>query len=296
MASHPSDGETEEMLRMTFLEHLSELRARIIKALLGFAAAFAVSLTFTYPLWTFVSTPAAQALRSLGYPEELYVFDPMDAFQIIYVKLPIVCAIFLASPWVLYQVWAFIAPGLYRHERRWAGPVLIGSSGLFISGGVFAYFFAFRYGLTFLLGIAKLQGLRTAVPIDVYFQLFVNVVLSVGVIFELPVVVFLLTALRVVTPGFLMRQSRYAILAIFILAAIITPSTDVFNLVLFAAPMCVLYYLGVLASYLFTLRRDGQPFPWRGLLIVAGGALAAGGGAWAFVEYRRRSREARHKR
>ena len=233
--------EPEEMERMTFVEHLGELRSRLVKALLGLAVAFAVSLTFTDPLWQFICRPAAQALRSLGYPPQLYVFDPMDGFQIIWVKLPIVWAIFLASPWVLYQLWAFIAPGLYRHERRWAGPLLIGSSGLFILGGIFAYFVVFRYGLTFLLSIAKGNFVVPMVPMDIYFERFVDVVLGVGVLFELPVLIFLLTALRIVTPRWLLRHSRYAILAIFILAAVITSSTDVFNLMLFAVPMCLLF-------------------------------------------------------
>ena len=283
-------ADEEDMLRMSFVEHLTELRSRLIKMLFGIAVAFAVSLTFTDPLWRFVREPAAEALKSLGYSPELHVFDPMDAFQIVWFKLPVVWAIFLASPWVLYQVWAFISPGLYRNERRWAGPLLIGSSGLFILGGVFAYFVVFRYGLTFLLGIAKLEGLQTTVPIDIYFQLFVDVLLGVGVIFELPVVVFLLTVLRIVTPGFLLRQSRYAVLAIFILAAVVTPSTDVFNLVLFAVPMCLLFYAGVFASYLFALRRDGLPFPWKPVLLVTGGALALGGAAWGVASLRRKPR------
>jgi sec-independent protein translocase protein TatC len=282
--------EDEEMLRMSFAGHLTELRARIIKALLGLAAAFAISLTFTDPLWRFICRPAADALRSLGYPPQLYVFDPMDSFQVIWVKLPVVWAIFLGSPWVLYQLWAFIAPGLYRHERRWAAPLIIGSSGLFILGGVFAYLVIFPYGLTFLLGIARSEFVIPQVPLDIYFQTFVNVVLGVAVVFELPVLVFLLTVLGVVTPRFLVRQSRYAILAIFILAAVVTPSTDVVNLLLFAAPMCLLFYLGVFAGYLFTLRRERRPFPWRPVSIIAGGAAAAGGATWAIVHARRRSR------
>lgn len=278
----------EELLRMSFVEHLTELRVRLIRALLGLAAAFAVSLTFTDWLWRFVQRPAAQALLAAGFPDKLCVFDPMDAFQIVWFKLPVVCAIFLGAPWVLYQLWAFIAPALYRNERRWAGPLLVGSSGLFILGGVFAYTVLFRYGLTFLLGIAKAQGLVAQVPVDVYFNLFVDVVLGVGIVFELPVVIFLLTTLGVVTPRFLMRHSRYAILAIFIVAAVVTPSTDVFNLILFATPMCLLFYLGVLVSYLWLLRRDGGAFPWRPALLVAGGAAAAGGAVWAVDRYWRR--------
>jgi sec-independent protein translocase protein TatC len=284
----PSHREEEEMARMPLMEHLSELRTRLIKALLGLAAAYVLSLTFTDPLWRFVCGPAAQALRALGYPPQLYVFDPMDGFQIIWVKLPVVWAIFLASPWVLYQLWRFIAPGLYRHERRWAGPLLVGSSGLFILGGVFAYLVVFRYGLTFLLGIARANFVVPMVPMDIYFERFVDVVLGVGILFELPVVIFLLTALGVVTPGFLARHSRYAVLVIFLLAAVVTPSTDVFNLMLFATPMCVLFYAGVLVSYLALLRREGGRFPWGGALWVAGGAAAAGGGAWAWSRCRRR--------
>jgi sec-independent protein translocase protein TatC len=280
--------EDEELLRMSFVEHLTELRARLIRALLGLGAAFAISLTFTDPLWKLVQHPAAQALRAAGFPPQLFVFDPMDAFQIIWVKLPVVCAIFLGAPWVLYQLWAFIAPGLYRHERRWAGPLLVGSSGLFIMGGVFAYLVVFRFGLTFLLAIAKSQGLISQVPIDLYFNLFVDVVLGVGIVFEMPVVIFLLTALGVVTPGFLLRHSRYAILAIFIVAAVVTPSTDVFNLILFATPMCVLFYLGVFVSYLFLLRREGRPFPWGPVLWIAGGAAAIGGSVWAVERHRHR--------
>jgi sec-independent protein translocase protein TatC len=286
----PSGHPDEDESRMSFFEHLTELRARLLKALLGLAVAYAISLTFTDPLWRFVCRPAAQALQSLGYPPQLYVFDPMDAFQIIWVKLPIVWAIFLASPWVLYQLWAFLAPGLYRHERRWVGPVLVGSSALFIAGGIFAYFVVFRYGLTFLLSIGKGNFVVPMVSMDIYFERFVDVVLGVGVLFELPVVIFLLTALGVVTPGFLIRHSRYAILAVFLLAAVITPSSDVFNLMLFAIPMCVLFFAGVFASYLLTLRRQGRSFPWRPAIWIAAGMALAGGGAWTFYQYRHRRR------
>ena len=280
-----SDNE-DEMLRMSFVEHLTELRARLLRALLGLAVAYVVSLTFTDPLWRFVCRPAAQALQALGYPPQLYVLDPVDGFQIIWVKLPIVWAIFLASPWVLYQLWAFIAPGLYRHERRWAGPLLVGSSGLFILGGVFAYFVVFRYGLTFLLSIAKGNYVVPMVPMDIYFDRFVDVVLGVGILFELPVLIFLLTGLGLVTPGFLFRHSRYAIMAIVILVAVVTPTTDMFNLVLFATPMCLLFFLGVFASYILTLRREHRPFPWKPIIWITSGAAAVGGGVWAINRYR----------
>ena len=268
------------MLRMSFLEHLEELRSRIIRALIGIGVAFVLSLTFTSELWSFVCQPAVTALKTLGYTPSLVQITPMESFNVIWVKLPILCSIFLASPWILYQVWAFIAPGLYRRERRWAAPFVLCSAGLFILGGVFAYFVAFRFGLTFLLSIGRGNYVTPMVSITEYFDLFVNVILGVGLVFELPVLIFFLSLLRIVTPGFLINNSRYAILLIFVVAAIVTPTPDVFNLMLFATPMVLLFYVGIFASYLLLLEREGRRFPWRkaitiviAVLLLLSGAL-----------------------
>jgi len=256
------------MLRMSFLEHLEELRSRIIRALMGVAVAFVLSIAFTSPLWNVIKAPAAAALKSLGYPPELYANDPMEQFNIIWFKLPVVCAIFIACPWIFYQIWAFIAPGLYRRERRWAVPFVLTSAGLFIMGGLFAYFVAFRFALTFLLGIGQNMGVRPLVTISHYFDLFVDVMLGIGLVFELPILIFFLILLRIVTPKFLINHSRYAILAIFIIAAIVTPTPDVFNMMLFALPMCMLFYVGVFAGYLLVLRRENRRFPWRKAMTI----------------------------
>ena len=256
------DGEEDGMLRMSFLEHLQELRSRIIRAVAGVGVAFIVSLTYTDRLWAFVCQPAVSALRTLGYRPTLVQIEPMESFQIIWVKLPILCSLFLASPWVLYQVWAFISPGLYKRERRWAVPFVVCSAGLFILGGLFAYFVAFRYGLTFLLSIGRGNYVEPMVSIQYYFDLFVNVVLGVGLVFEMPIIIFFLTLIRVVSPAFLVRHSRYAILAIFIIAAVVTPTPDVFNMMLFATPMCILFYVGIFAGYLVVLHREHRQFPW----------------------------------
>jgi sec-independent protein translocase protein TatC len=129
------------MLRMSFLGHLEELRSRIIRALMGVAVAFVASLTYTNALWDFVCQPAVAALKTLGYKEQnLVQIEPMEAFNVIWFKLPVLCAIFLSSPWILYQVWAFISPGLYRRERKWAAPFVLGTAGLFIIGR-FCFFF-----------------------------------------------------------------------------------------------------------------------------------------------------------
>jgi sec-independent protein translocase protein TatC len=273
----PKDPEPEEepdhdedgMLRMSFLEHLDELRTRIIRSLAGVGVAFALSLFFANQLWLIVSAPAVDALKQIGMADpRLAQIAPMEVFNIVWVKLPILTAIFLASPWVLYQVWGFIAPGLYKKERRWSAPFVISSAGLFILGGFFAYFVAFRFGLVFLLGIGRDIRIMPVVSVTEYFDLFVNVTLGVGLVFELPVLIFFLTLLRIVTPGFLVRNSRYAILIIVIIAAIVTPTPDVFNLMLFAVPMCLLYFVGIFAGYLLVLSREGKRFPWRVVLYV----------------------------
>lgn len=264
------DDEEEGMLRMSFLEHLEELRSRIIRALAGIGVAFVVSLVFANELWVIVSQPATKALTDLGFPPNLIITKPMETFSIVWVKLPLLASIFLASPWILYQVWAFIAPGLYRRERRWASPFVLASAGLFITGGLFAYFVVFRFGLTFLLGIGKGINIQPYVTITDYFDLFVNITLGVGLVFELPVLIFFLTLLRIVSPGFLLRHSRYAILAIVIIAAVVTPTPDVFNMMLFAVPMLVLFFIGVLASYLLVLHREERAFPWKKTLYIVG--------------------------
>src|ERR1035441_9063129 len=276
-----ADDEEDGMLRMSFLDHLQELRSRIIKSLLGLVVAFLICLTFSNAVWNVVSQPAVAALTTLGVkPPLLHTITPMEGFNVIWFWMPVLCSIFVASPWILYQVWAFIAPGLYKRERRFAAPFILSSAGLFLAGGAFAYFVVFRYALTFLMGIGMGNGVEPVVSVTSYFELFVNVMLGVALVFEMPILIFFLTLLRLASPGFLLRHSRYAILAIFIIAAIVTPTPDVFNLMLFAVPMCGLFFIGIFASYLLVLHREGRAFPWRivgpvvlGVLLLLGLAL-----------------------
>lgn len=292
----PEDDEEDEdeegMLRMSFLDHLEELRSRLIKAIVGLVVAYGLCLIFAGKLWEIVSEPAAAALRAIGAKPNLAQLAPMDGFLVVYFKLPLLAALFIASPWILWQVWAFVAPGLYKKERRLAAPFVLSTAGLFIAGGCFAYFVAFRFGLAFLLGIGINFGetngakIEPVVSIIDYFDLFVNVMLGIGVTFELPVLIFFLTMLRVVTPGFLIEHSRYAILAITILAAFITPTPDIVNLLIFAVPMILLYFIGVFAGYLLVLSREGRRFPWHIVLFVLLGILASVGAVvYALVTY-----------
>ncbi len=288
----PSDEEDEEddeergMLRMSFMEHLEELRSRLLRAIGGVIVAFILSIGFCKDLWNVVSAPAVTALKYLGInPPNLTAITPMEQFNVIYLKLPLLVSIFVGSPWIFYQVWAFISPGLYKREKKWAIPFIFCTAGLFITGGCFAYFVAFRYGLEFLLGIGRDVHVTPFVSINEYFDLFVNVTLGVGLVFEMPVIIFFLTLLRLASPRFLLRHSRYAILAITVIAAVVTPTPDVFNMMLFAVPMVLLFFVGLFASYLLVLRREGKKFPWGKIVIGTAILVMLIGGTIALLVY-----------
>src|SRR5215471_3252134 len=274
----PEDNEGDEeegMLRMSFMEHLEELRSRIIKALYGFGLIFLVCVIFSNYLFKIVERPGLIALKNTGNPKAGFIaIDPMEQFSIIWVWTPVVAALFLGSARLLWQVWSFISPGLYQRAKKWAVPLVLSTAGLFILGGVFGYFVAFPYGMSFLFGLGGFADVTPMITIDNYFDKFVDVMLGIGLVFELPVLIFMLSLLRVVSPSFLLNNSRYAILAIVIVAAIVTPTPDVFNLMLFAVPMCMLFFLGIFASYLLVLRREHRRFPWKAFLTWVAIAVA----------------------
>jgi len=280
--------EQEQLSSMSILGHLEELRSRLLKCVGGIAVAVLISFTFTDPLWNFVTQPAKAALIAAGQPPLLMQTESTEVMSVIWFKLPLVSATFLASPWVLYQLWAFITPGLYRHERRWATPFILTSAGLFLAGGLFGYFVAFRYGLAFLLSVGKGRDVTPGITVTDYFDKFVNVILGVGISFELPVLIVLLVLLRIATPKFLLLHSRYAILVIVAVAAVITPTTDPFNMFLVAGPICALFFVGVGAAYLVTLRREDHGISNTTLVVGAGGTLALAGGYWWLVRARYR--------
>jgi sec-independent protein translocase protein TatC len=271
---------------MSFMEHLEDLRSVILRSLGGVIVAFVAAFLFAKQIWDIVSAPAVSALKTLGVkPPNLAQLSPMEFFNVVYIKLPLLVAVFIGSPWIFYQIWSFISPGLYKREKRWAVPFILATAGLFIIGGLFAYFVAFRYGLVFLLGMGLDSHVSSVVSIDTYFDLFVNVTLGVGLVFEMPVIIFFLTLLRVASPRFLLRHSRYAILAITIIAAIVTPTPDAFNMTLFTIPMIALYFLGLFASYLLVLRREGKKFPWWIVWLVILGVLLIAAGIVAMLVY-----------
>lgn len=234
----------EELSRMSLLEHLEELRRRILRSLAAIAIAFIVSWFAVEEIAEFLARPIYAALPAGTRLTFLGVTDPF----IIYVKVAALAACFLASPAVLYQVWRFVAPGLYKREKRRAAPFIVAGSVFFLAGGAFAYYVAFPFAVEFLIGMG--EAFQPMITVERYFRFLLYVILGLGLMFELPIFIFLLAQMGVVTPGFLMRHFRWAVLLIFVAAALVTPTPDVVNLCLFALPTIALYLLGVGAAAL----------------------------------------------
>ena len=249
----PEQDEQELSGQMSFLDHLEELRKRIINSLIAVGVALAVCWTFADYLFKAVQRPILKAGVS-----SLIVSSPTEGFNL-ELKLALMAAVFLASPFVLGQVWLFISPGLYKHERRYALPFIFFSSLLFVLGGLFGYFVAFPFALRFLLEWEKNMGVTALINATQYFDLFIMVELGLAIIFEIPAVIFVLSRIGLVSGSFLLRNTRYAILAAFIIAAVITPTTDIPNMMMMAGPMVLLYMLGVLVAYLFGKKRTREP-------------------------------------
>jgi len=153
----------------------------------------------------------------------------------------------VASPFVLYQVWAFISPGLYRHERRYVLPFMFSTVGLFLAGGFFGYKMVFPAALDFLIGWSS--QFKPMVTIGEYTDLFLTIIAGLGIVFEMPILVFFLALMGILTAGWMWRNLRYSILVIFIIAAIITPTTDIMNMCIFAAPMILLYMVSIAIAW-----------------------------------------------
>lgn len=232
---------------MGFLEHLEELRKRIIWSIVYIGAGFFLSYWWHEQIFSWMQKPIVFALKNHNLPVNLVYTNPTDPFNM-YLKISLIVGVFVASPFVLYQVWAFIAPGLYKSERRYVGPFLISTVGLFVAGGYFAYKLVYPAALNFLIDYSA--QFTPMITINEYTDLFMTIVLGLGVVFEMPILVFFLALFGIVSPGWMWRNFRYSILVIFIIAAIITPTTDIMNMCIFAAPMIVLYLGSIGVAYL----------------------------------------------
>ncbi len=234
---------------MSFLEHLDELRKRLLLAILAVGIAFVVCLLNARPILEFLFRPLRPYLGE-ARPVFLDITEPF----LLYMKVAFVAALFLSAPVVLYQVWAFISPGLYARERRHALPFVLFATVFFLAGGAFGYYEGFPRACDFLLRVAG--DFQPALRVSSLFGFESKIILGLGLVFELPTVIYFLSRLGLVSASFLWRKFQYAVLVIFIVAAVITPTPDVVTQLVFAVPMIGLYLIGILVAYVF-----GRPRP-----------------------------------
>jgi sec-independent protein translocase protein TatC len=226
-----------ELPGMSLMEHLDELRRRIVHSAAYLAAGFIIAWLFRKDLLHFLQAPLLHIGKSLVFTH------PMDALNL-YLQVALLGGAILASPFILYQVWLFIAPGLYQKERRFVVPFMAATVGLFLGGASFGYFFVLPGAIKILiLGFG--HDFTPMVTIEDYSGFFLSVILGLGISFELPILIFFLAMFGVVSPKFLWKNVRYAVLAVFLVAAVICPSPDPWTMCIYAVPMLALYMIGI---------------------------------------------------
>ena len=246
LANETPEKEKDSLPAMGFLEHLEELRRRIIYSIIAVAVGFFACWGYAEKIYEIMQRPIMVALQHNGMSEKLVYLNPTEPFNM-YLKVAALAGLFVTSPFVLYQVWAFISPGLYRNEKRYVVPFMVSTVGLFIAGGYFGYKLVYPQALEFLIGYGK--QFQPMITIGEYTDLFLTIIIGMGVIFEMPILVFFLSLMGIVTAGWMWRNLRYSILVIFIIAAILTPTTDILNMCIFAAPMVGLYVFSIGIAY-----------------------------------------------
>ncbi len=248
----PEDDELNGK-QMSFLEHLEELRQRLIRSAISVFVGFIICFYFSDNIYGILAKPLTDTLQSLHMADKLVYTNPVDPFNL-YIKLSIVGGIFLAAPYILLQLWLFISPGLYRHEKRYVWPFVGLTSALFFTGGFFAYQFAFTAALRFLLEFG--HRFTPMITIHEYWSLALTIILGVGVVFELPVVILLLSMFGIVTPKFLLKNIRYAVIITAVVAAALAPTPDWTTLFMFWMPLVGLYVLSIGLSWLVYFRKN----------------------------------------
>jgi sec-independent protein translocase protein TatC len=235
--------------RMSFYEHLVDLRKRIVNSLVAIGIGAVVGFSVSKHVINYIIEPMRTALRANHLEDQLYYTSPASYVGLV-INLGVYLGIAMAMPVVLYQIWQFVAPGLYKHERRAATGFIISSMLLFLCGIAFAYYVLLPQTLTFIVGFASDGPVKPLISINEYFSLILIVMLGLGIIFELPVLIFILSIFGIVTPKFLFKNFRYAMLLITVAAAIVTPTPDATTMLIFMAPMIGLYFVGILVSYI----------------------------------------------
>jgi sec-independent protein translocase protein TatC len=245
-----ADSLDEPGAKMSFLEHLDELRKRLIRSVISVAIGCAIAFIFLDRVFDFITLPMRQMLPGDGH---LVQTAPSEFFML-YLKVGALVGLLIALPAVMTQVWLFIAPGLYAHEKKLAIPFVVMSSLLFATGAAFSHFVAFPWTWKFFMDF-KPTYVLPMIKLGDAFSLYTKMLLGFGAIFQMPTLVFFLARMGVVTAGFLIRQTKYAVLIIFILGAVLSPGGDVVSQALMAGPMLVLYAISIVIAWLFAKRK-----------------------------------------
>ena len=239
----------------TFLSHLIELRDRLIRCLVAVALAFVPAFFFSAELYDFLARPVIAALPQGSKMIATGVITPF----LIPMKISLMAAFLAVLPWVLYQIWAFVAPGLYTHEKRLVMPLIVSSTVLFFLGMAFCYYFVFGAVFEFINQWAP-KSISVAPDIEAYFNFVLGMFLAFGIAFEIPVVVVVLAISGIVSIDQLREWRGYVVVAIFVVAAVVTPP-DVVSQLALAIPMCLLYELGIVVARMVTRRKADVPVP-----------------------------------
>lgn len=250
-----NEGEPQDDGEQSFISHLVELRERLLKAVAAVLVTLVALLPFANKLYGWLALPLIRHLPQGGTMIATEVASPF----LTPLKLAFFVAVFIAIPVVLYQLWAFVAPGLYRNEKRLAVPILVSAVILFYIGCAFAYFLVLPAVFTFMTAVAP-AGVAVMPDIGHYLSFVLMLFLAFGLCFEVPVVLVILVALGVVTPAQLAASRRYAIVGSFVVAAVLTPP-DVLSQTLLAVPMCILYELGIIGARAVTRPAAAEPTP-----------------------------------
>lgn len=249
---------TEEV-RMTFIEHLEELRRRLLWSLAAIAVCFIFTYSFSKQIFDILMQPI---IRNLPQGSTLIFTKPAEGFTT-YLKVAFFAAIVLALPFILYQLWRFVAPALYKHERQIAIPFILFGTVFFGIGAAFCYFIAAPPAFKFLLSEYSSQYVKAFPSIGEALSFFMALILGFGIVFEFPLIVFVLAKLGIVDADMLKRKRRIAILINTVAAAVITPTTDAFSMMLMLVPLLAFYELGILVAWVFGKKKEktGVPAP-----------------------------------
>ena len=246
----PDDDDESSGEKMSFLEHLDELRKRIVNSCLAILVGILATFYFHQQVFNFVFEPTRRVLP----PGTSLIYNtPGQAFSM-HLQIAMIAGVVVAAPYIMYQVWKFIAPGLYSNEKRMAIPFVLFSTIGFIGGALFNHYVVFRYMMSFF---ASFDGpdLRFLPTIDSTFDLYTKFLICMGLVFQMPTIVFFLAKMQMITAGFLIRHFKYAFLLIFIAAAVLTPTGDPVTQAIFAAPMVILYLLGIVIAWIVGPKR-----------------------------------------